>query len=230
VSERALPSKGLALLPLVYAEGALSADRDGVAEAGSPSRMRSGERPWEAGMRCAQPCVKGLGATTVSAGRAMKSATLFLTTLGLVGCTRVEERVVVTPSPVPTTVYVTATPSQVVSPTPTPNVEPSPAETEPPFVDLRMMKATIRNDVRDMFAEILCEEPSNDDLESWTSYVIRIGNRLQVKMPWQLALEEAEAKAFNELYETPYAEYRRDQWQTWVANGSILPDCKPYGA
>jgi len=94
-----------------------------------------------------------------------------------------------------------------------PAVEPTSA-----FLNLRLLQAGIRNFVRDLFSTYVCDDPTNQELEDWTAFVIRVGNRLQTTSGFgpDLALDTAMARAEDEMASSPEVEFLRE-------NGACLP-------
>jgi hypothetical protein len=103
--------------------------------------------------------------------------------------------------------------SSLVSPSAiSPTAEPSPVATAPAFFALGRIREQIQEDMRGIWDDVFCggREPTEKELERWTRYIIGLGNRLQVKLPLQLALAEAEAKAHELLYYSPGGQWARE--------------------
>lgn len=120
------------------------------------------------------------------------------------------DEVTLSSSPVPTLLAQT--------PTPTPEAF--------TFLNLRVMHATVENFVIDMFQGVFADGPTSEELEDWTSYIIRIGNRLQRDrgLSFEDALSEAMARAFNEFMSDPFVQRTIENQQENEAMHDAMED------
>jgi hypothetical protein len=78
----------------------------------------------------------------------------------------------------------------------------------PPAFDLHQMTASIQNQVQQQFQSIYGQDPTDEELKSWTNRIIQIGMGLQhggdaTRMSPDAALSEAEARAARSIVNSP---------------------------
>lgn len=81
----------------------------------------------------------------------------------------------------------------------------------PPAFDLHQMNATIQNQVVQQFQSVYGQDPTDEELKSWTNRIIQIGMSLQrggdaTRMTPDAALSEAEARAARSIVHSPEGE------------------------
>lgn len=84
--------------------------------------------------------------------------------------------------------------------------------TQREVTDLRMMRATIGQDVTTHYRTMFGEDPSPEELARWTDFVIRTGNRLQREgLTAGAAQGEAEARQITALQHSPYGQFVQER-------------------
>lgn len=90
-----------------------------------------------------------------------------------------------------------------------------------PITNLRTLHSEITSDVRAKYREVFGQDPSAQDLQSWTQFVIASGNKMQHQAAASpsgpvgpsAAVSEAEASAFNTFQSSPQGQYRYNSAQ-----------------